>query len=426
MILNALWARSTVVVTVGNFLIKGLALLAMVIIMRTFAPADYGIVVTMISLMTIVPVLMDFGTAPSMIRFGPMLHTMGLIERRNQLYQFAFHLRMVFGLIFIFLGVIFARDLARLLLHNENQSHIIIIAIFGSLGASFLQYITSVLQSEERFETMTLANILEAGLKVVMILAMIWLIPARIPEYAITIYAIAPLATVLVLIPFKPVPFFFRPKPEISLYQTLFRFSFYYMLSSVCLMIFMNFDFLIVAALKPAEEVGYFGSGNKLASILFLFVQAANTILMPKISRKLTYNAFVMFVRRSIGMCLLGAVLMVPFAFLGPVIIPLVAGPAYIPSLSVFRILAWDQIMMMAFTPFMIVLFAVNRPALLTGIVFVEMLLNIVGDILLVPRWGGAGAAAVTLSIRVVVGTLGSLYLYYRLKTAPDYIRQVI
>jgi len=410
----------------GNLMVKGMALAATILLMRAFSPADYGIIMTMTSLMAVLPVMMDFGTTVTILRFGPSLDKLGLEGKRSQLFQVALRMRFLSGSLFLVVGVLIAKPLAQSLLHDPVQSTIIIIAVLGSLGASFLQLLVSSLQAQERFRLLTATNMVEGALKFSLVLGLVYLFINSGPGGAVVIYAFAPVLTVLIFLPFRPIPKLGGHKLELDVFKSFMKFSFWYMISQVCLMVFMNFDFLIIAALKGQEEVGYFGSGFKLASILFLVVQALNTVLLLGIGRAIGVQAFKQYVKKSILACTLIATVMIPLVFMGMPLIEFLDLDLYRPAARVFHLTAWDHLAMILFTPLLVTLFALNRPALLAGFVAVEMVMNIIGDLIFVPSHGAVGAAAVTLFTRVVIGSLGSLLLFLKIHRDPDFLKTII
>jgi len=116
---------------------------------------------------------------------------------------------------------------------------------------------------------------------------------------------------------------------------------------------------------------------------------------------------------------------MIPFVFVGPYMIEIFAGKSYLPAEGVFRLVAWDHIVMVLFTPLMVTLFAINRPILLTSLVALEMIFNIAGDLIFVPTYGASGAAAVTLVTRIIIGVSGSILLIILFNKKRDFIKKV-
>jgi len=148
-------AKSTIILTFSNLVVKVLGLATTILLMRAFTPADYGVITIMISLMTVLPVFMDFGSTTSVVRFGPIMAEKGLIDKRTQLFSFALRLRYCLGTGFLLLGTFFSKPIAGFLLHDSSQYLIVCIALAGSYFTSFLQLVLSIFQSEQKFVTMS-------------------------------------------------------------------------------------------------------------------------------------------------------------------------------------------------------------------------------------------------------------------------------
>jgi len=119
------------------------------------------------------------------------------------------------------------------------------------------------------------------------------------------------------------------------------------------------------------------------------------------------------------------SLIILPAVLFGPWLVNLIAGEQYLPAVATYYWVALDQIIQLLFTPFLAVLFGLNRPKLLALYVVLEMILNITGDIIVVGHWGASGVAAVTFVVRVTVGTIGSIHIWRGLKHNKFFMKQV-
>ncbi len=417
--------RSTILVTFGNILTKAFAFLATVILMRGLTPAQFGTVMTMVSLMSILYVLMDFGSGSCFLKMFPTMKQAGLVRDIHELLGSALLLRCVLGIPLFVLGLLFSRPLAGILLHQTADWLIIVLALVGGLTGAGFQFILVVLQADEAFQKLVLTQLIDAVLKAAGAGIVVYFLAEAGVFSGVGVFVLAPLGAILFSI-----LFFGRhiPKPTIpkrKQMRTFFQFSSWYMVSTVSLMIFMNFDYLILAAFRPAEEVGYFGSAMRLGMMLFLIVQAINTVLMPHAGKKTKPDEMLIFFARTVKRTTILSVVIFPAVFLGPWLIRLIAGPAYMPAVSTWYWVSLDQIAQLLLTPTMIVLFGINRPRFLAGYVVLEMILNIVGDLLVVSRFGADGVAAVTLVVRLIIGVAATIHVLYGLKYKTGFMHSI-
>ncbi len=337
----------------------------------------------------------------------------------------ALYLRALIGVPVFLMGIPLAGPLARMLLKNPDAGMVVIVAFAGGLTGACYQFFLIVFQSDEQFRRLILVQLMDAIFKAAGAALIVYCLAGSGVLAGVGVFSAAPLAAAVLAFVFfgKDIP---RPrKPRKKQLNTFLRFSSWYMVSTVSIMIFMNFDYLILAAVRPAEEVGYFGSAARLGAMFFLLVQAINTVLMPYIGKITQSKEMLSFFYKAQVRTALLAIIVFPAIFIGPWLIRLVAGPGYLPAVSIYYWIALDQIAQLVFTPLMVVLFGINRPRFLTGYVLAEMILNIVGDLLVVSRYGADGVAAVTLFVRVIVGIVGSLHIVIGLKRGNSFIHPI-
>ncbi|MCD4654838.1 oligosaccharide flippase family protein [bacterium] len=415
--------RSTILVTGGNILVKAFAFLATVLLMRGFTPAEFGRIMTMVSLMSILPVFMDFGSGNSFLKIFPTMKAIGLDHRKHDLFGAALLFRSVIGSLLLIIGCVFARPVAAVLLKSPDAWPVVVLAFVGGFAGSFFQFLQVVFQSDEKFKALVNTQFLDAVLKAAGAGIVVGFMSGAAAIHGVAIYAIAPLvaAAIIFTLKRKELP---KPKlPDKIFFKTFIRFSYWYMISAISIMIFTNFDYLILAATRPAEEVGYFGSAVRLGTMFFLLVQAINTVLMPYIGRITNAQAMLAFYRKAQIRTFLLSLFVLPAVLLGPWLVGMVAGKQYLPAVSTYYWVALDQISQLFFTPFMAVLFGLNRPRFLAGYVVLEMILNIVGDILIVNTWGADGVAAITFAVRLIIGTIGSVHVWRGLKNNKFFMK---
>ena len=417
--------RSTVLVTFGNILVKVFAFLATVILMRGLSPAGFGHVMTMVTLMSILHVVMDFGSGSTLLKIFPTLKASGMIQDIDDLLSSTLFMRIIIGVPIFLVGLVFSRPLALLLLKNADLWIVVVMTFAGGLAGSGHQFFQVVFQADEAFWKLVATQLVDAVFKMLGAAVVVYLLVETGAFAGVTVYALAPfLAAVMVYVIWgqdMPKPHIIR-KTHIDMFL---RFNAWYMVSAVSLMIFMNFDLLILAVARPAEEVGYYGSAIRLGSILFLLVQAINTVLMPHVGKITRPDAMLAFYRKANQRTLLVTILIFPTVFLGPWLIRWIAGANYLPATSIWYWVALDHILQLLFTPMMVVLFGLNRPRFLAMYVVVQMVLNIIGDLLVVSRYGAVGVVVVTLLIRGLLGLIATFQVLHGLKHKPGFMHSI-
>ncbi len=416
--------RSALIVAAGDLSARLIAFATAILLLRTFNPDDYGVITAMLTLMAVLPVVLDFGTTPSVIRFGPLLTADGDLGKYARLFQSIFFIRVVFSGVILAIGLPLCPKIAQMLLHNAQENQVVAYALVGSVGLAFFQFFLAVFQSREKFTTLTVLKVSESLVKLLIIAVILRAVSNPAPSAPIFIYALAPVLMLLSISRYFP-EFLKGKLLRQSEFKSLLKLSFWYMVSTVCLMVFTNFDVVIISILKPASEVGYFGAGQKMASILYIIINVFLTLVIPFAGKRNNSEDLKRFLIRISILSAILAVLMVPLVYIGPWMVHLIAGDKYISSIGIFSLLAWDHVVMMLFAPVVVAMIMINRPQIIAFFTFAEMVLNIIGDILIVPAYGGTGAAFVTLIVRIVVSTFCAAYVALKLRNRRDFVRKI-
>jgi O-antigen/teichoic acid export membrane protein len=174
----------------------------------------------------------------------------------------------------------------------------------------------------------------------------------------------------------------------------------------VTLNIYNYVDTVMLAALRPGQEVGWYSAAYRIYEGLFLFPSILGTVFMPRLSRAHLEDpdTFRSLCRRGTRLALLfGMALGLNIALLSAPLIGLTFGTAYEPSILTLKVL-------MAGLPVVFVLhflqpaaLAMDRQRLLLVSGIGGLTLNVLLNRLLIPRYGQLGAATVTVVVEALV-----------------------
>ena len=180
----------------------------------------------------------------------------------------------------------------------------------------------------------------------------------------------------------------------------------------VMLNVYSYIDMVMISALRNAEEVGWYSAAYKLYEGLLTIPVVVSMVLFPRLA-----NLYVHDYARFSTLALQGwkYVLLLGFAAL-VVGVPLVApgiellyGEGYDPSAIALTVL-------LASAPFLFIanflqtlMITMDRQAILLKVAVAGLSLNVIFNLLAIPRYGYVGAAVVT----VVVEALVSVTLYF-------------
>ncbi|HAR54699.1 TPA: hypothetical protein DCR79_00180 [Patescibacteria group bacterium] len=164
--------------------------------------------------------------------------------------------------------------------------------------------------------------------------------------------------------------------------------------------IMMYTDILMLGWLNTANEVGFYSAAQRPIQLLFAIPAIIAASAFPALSRfaQQDHEKFKQIFEQTLALALLaGLPLMAGGIVLGPILIPLVYGSNYLPTILPFQILASSLIVTF---PIMVVYHAILANNLQKQFI-IQMasgaILNILLNSWLIPQWGAAGAAAATV-----------------------------
>jgi len=168
-------------------------------------------------------------------------------------------------------------------------------------------------------------------------------------------------------------------------------------------------------------QAGLYSFGNDLANEVTILSRSLVTVMLPKASRKTDRGKLRGFVGRSYRHLLL---LLIP-----AMLLPLAAKPMllmlgsfkasyleYLPSLPIFAILYFGALFTIASIPFQTALYAMKLPQVESYLGVAMLGVAVGGGLLLIPRYGGVGAAVVVLIQRVISFVVLAGYGWWQLR----------
>jgi O-antigen/teichoic acid export membrane protein len=189
--------------------------------------------------------------------------------------------------------------------------------------------------------------------------------------------------------------------------------------SAVLVQVANGVDILILQANRSSAEVGIYSASFRLMSFLLLAISLVNTVMFPMLSAEHYANAnnfrHLLKLYWFIAGGLAGLLLLIGLT-LAPVLIDLVYGDQYVLSVPLFRILLLAAAVFVMNGAIAQPLLVVGRESTVTRQILISSTFYVVLNLLLIPRFGGYGAAWVYVASAV----LGTAWLI------PVYVRQFL
>lgn len=383
--------RDSAIYGMAAILVRGVSLLLIPVYTRILSPTDYGIVdlVTVLTAFVGVTAALEIGQA--LARFLPDAES----KREKAAYASAALWFTLAGYAaFSIIAVAFSSPLAALLLGSAGRRDLILVALPLIVGSGLFYLLQSQLRYELRPMHYAISGVVYSG---VGIAASVLLVAGlRVGVAGVFVgQAIGAVAGIAVAGAWARRSY--RPEIDLAKLREMVRFSLPLVPSSIAVMVSLYVDRIAIKELLTLDDLGLFGIGYRVASVVTLLMIGFQGALTPLIYTHYREpgtpgdlaRIFSFFITLAIGLCLVLAVFAAE-------IVRLVAAPAFWDGAVVVPILAPALLLstMYVFTPG---LFLAKRTGTSAAIYVFGAALNTGLSFALVPLLGIRGAAAATL-----------------------------
>jgi O-antigen/teichoic acid export membrane protein len=225
---------------------------------------------------------------------------------------------------------------------------------------------------------------------------------------------------------------FFRPKLELesAFGREMARESLPLMLNNLLSKVFFMSDVLLLQPLRGDVEVGYYGAAYRYIRGLDIIPSYFTMAIFPLISRfaESKRDSLVRAYTLSIKLLLMVALpIAVGTTFIARELILILAGPDYLPQSAIaLQLLVWYMPVGFINSVTHYILIAIDQQRFLTRAFVIGAAFNVISNLVLIPRYGFAAAAAITAlsevalfvpfqySVRKNLTTLPWLDLFWR------------
>jgi len=404
-------ARDSFVVISGNLLTAGLGFLSMIMVARALGKYNFGLFSVATAVMTMVVGLADLGIGTGLVRFASS-YLEKEPRKAHLIFKVAFNLEILISLFVLILGLTIARPLAGLISTEKEMVTLLRLAFLGAAAMSMGSYITAVLQAWQSFVKLSLYSIVSNVVKLGLVLLLVALGYLHIFN-TMVVYALVPvfgLVLGMILIPKQ----FLRQKSlreGRDVFFRLFHFSKWIMLSCLANSVVTRIDVLILSRYKGAEAVGIYSAGYQLSMIFPLLIGSLVTVLLPQVSKLSYKDEFVFFIKKSLFISTLILIALLPVFIFSKSLIRFFWGVQFMESAGIFNILFLTFMVNLIFNPISTVLYALDKPRIITYTNLLQLVISITGNLILIPLLGIYGAAFTFLGLTIVGSAIVTIFV---------------
>lgn len=382
----------------GNIILTGCGFAVSMYLARSFSTEEFGRYATFNALLFTFSLLLDMGLSTGMV---------ALVKQQRfpaeTLFSSLLSLKYV-----IFLAVVIVSCITALVLTPAefHASMPLLATLIGGALLSLHLTAQSCLQSEEKFNAYTILTAL-TGIARMMLILIAGALSLLTLNSAVIITSIAGLTAFIYL------PRQFRISIDFSVLAHIWRYSVWIGLSSLLGIIALRLDLYLLASVGRTTDAGIYAAAFQLAFAFPIITMSLATQLFPKAASLHRIEDQKLYVRKVIRFTPLVIAGVVLIASCADFMIPMIFGDKYRSAVLPFIILQSVFMCGIIFTPLGLLVHARKQPYILTLMILMQIVINIILDLLLIPRFGAVGAAWGTFG-RYIAGFLFmSTWIWY-------------
>jgi len=217
-------------------------------------------------------------------------------------------------------------------------------------------------------------------------------------------------------------------KTRMAVVGQMFRESWPLLLSGVIFMVYLRIDQVLLGQLADSHEVGVYAAAVRVAELWFFVPTAIVSSVFPTIvrTRESDENEFYSRLQKLYNLlAFIGYAIAIPGTLLAGVIIKVLFGAPYAAAAPMLILLLWSNIFAILAVARNAYLLTMNWSWVLALMVLAGAVANVLLNIVLIPKYGGVGAAFASL-ISYWIAAHGACYLYKPLRRTANMLTRAL
>ncbi len=193
---------------------------------------------------------------------------------------------------------------------------------------------------------------------------------------------------------------------DVSLIRDIVTTAWPFGLFGIMGILMLNTDIIMLGWMRTPAEVGYYSAAQKFIQLLYVFPTIFASSLFPTLTRMVSENpeGAKRLLERAVAIAVVAAIPIAAIGIvLGPWIIPLFFGAAYLPAIRTFQILMATVAIIFPSALVGNAIFAYGSERRFVYVVGIAVIGNVAMNAFLIPPFGIEGAAAATIVTQLIV-----------------------
>jgi O-antigen/teichoic acid export membrane protein len=393
------WLAGTAVVLTGNGLSAGLGFLLLVLLGRTLAPAELGIVSPIVSLLDVSQIAIETVFGAGTIRVAAR-YLESDPRRADMALKLSFWMRLGAAGGFVVLALALAPLLSELLFGSRAWVGELRLALLAIVGVAVHTSLMSVLQVRQRFRRLAVVTLYKNGTRVLLFGGLI-AAGAVTVSATVGIYAAAALASAGLALLSVSARFTLRPGVDRGVLKELVDVN-----KWMFVVMFAHFggriDIFMLSSLSTPEQVGQYTVAFQLCVAVAVLGQSLVTTLLPRVSALDDPGQMQTYLRTCLRLVPLALVPLAAAFALSGWLIPWLLGESYADAAPVFNIVLTSSLITLVANMPLMLLFPLGRVDVIAIGTLTQVVLRVALNLVLIPRHGALGAALADVTGRVL------------------------
>lgn len=211
---------------------------------------------------------------------------------------------------------------------------------------------------------------------------------------------------------------------DFSAGKEFLRVSIWLVLYSITTQLYNQANITMLSVFGSSYEVAQFGVASRYFNMILLFLPSIKTVLRVRMSKaemtdstdkQLKFSA--KWLKRTTLPFVIG---MATCCVCAQLLFPLLNGAEYDAAIPMFQVLCVNALSAYIFAPSSALIMSLNRYGIQFGIALVSLAINLIGNVLWIPLFGGLGTAIATTLSQVVLNVGMTAAVFWIGKTSNE------
>lgn len=387
-----------------------------VILSRSFEKEWFAIFSLSVLALGTIAEMSDLGLNGSLLRFIPFYKQSNEPEKLKQVVRTIWRWRVWLSIILTLGGIILSYPIAKYVFDQPQINNYLAFSFLGIGGVVLLGFVSTYLQANQQFFKNSLIQSLK-GLSRLALTAIFIFSGLNDAYLFLLIYISTPwilLAFYYHVLPRDLSKIQIEAEVKEKLHSQIANFSFWLTIWSLSAILASRIDQVMLSNLLSLEKVAIYTIAFQFIYLYSMASQSITSVLMPKFNSLRSKEEIVALAKKLIKWLIPITILL--FLIIPPskYLITFVFGNKYADSMPVYLILSYGMALNLFNIPLSLIITTFNRTKLIAISGFIQLMINVGLNLLLIPKFGVIGAGltfAIGIAFSLVYNSICSSYL---------------